>query len=150
SILGHPVPCLAVAPQDSQYACYLTSLSGPLLVQLYSRFGQRLLERNVRCFLQARGKISKGIRSTILTDPAMFLAYNNGLSVTAESVITVRLPDGTLGMTKAIDFQIVNGGQTMGSIYHAFRRDRADLSGIRVPVKLTVLFDPSRVEGVVP
>jgi hypothetical protein len=26
SMLGHPVPCLAVAPQDGEYACYLTSL----------------------------------------------------------------------------------------------------------------------------
>lgn len=150
SILGRPVPCLAVAPQDGAYACYLTSLSGPLLVELYSRFGPRLLERNVRCFLQARGKINKGIRGTILSEPAMFLAYNNGLSVTAESVATTALPNGTLGMIRARDFQIVNGGQTMGSIYHAFRRDRADVSGIRVPVKLTVLFDASSVEAVVP
>lgn len=150
SVHGHPIPCLAVAPQDGAYACYLTSLSGPLLVELYSRFGPRLLERNVRCFLQARGKINKGIRGTILSEPAMFLAYNNGLSVTAESVATTVLPDGTLGMTCAKDFQIVNGGQTMGSIYHAVRRDRADVSGIRVPVKLTVLFDPASVEAVVP
>lgn len=150
SINGEPVPCLPVAPQDGEYACYLTSLSGPLLVELYSRFGPRLLERNVRCFLQARGKINKGIRNTILTEPAMFLAYNNGLSVTAESVAMVQLADGTVGMTGAKDFQIVNGGQTMGSIYHAFRRDRTDVSGIRVPVKLTVLFDPNRVEAVVP
>lgn len=150
SILGHPVPCLAVAPADGEYACYLTSLTGTLLVELYSRFGPRLLERNVRCFLQARGKINKGIRSTILSEPAMFLAYNNGLSVTAESITTIKTADGTLGITKARDFQIVNGGQTMGSIYHSVRRDRADVSGITVPVKLTVLFDPTRVEAVVP
>jgi len=150
SMLGHPVPCLAVAPQDGEYACYLTSLSGPTLVELYSRFGPRLLERNVRCFLQARGKINKGIRSTILAEPGMFLAYNNGLSVTAESVTTDTLPDGILGMTKVRDFQIVNGGQTLGSIYHAFRRDHADVSGIKVPVKLTVLFDAKRMEAVVP
>jgi AIPR protein/abortive infection phage resistance-like protein len=150
SIMGHPVPCLAVAPADGEYACYLTSLTGTLLVELYSRFGPRLLERNVRCFLQARGKINKGIRSTILSEPAMFLAYNNGLSVTAESITTIKTADGTLGITKARDFQIVNGGQTMGSIYHSVRRDRADVSGITVPVKLTVLFDPTRVEAVVP
>lgn len=150
SILGEAAPCLSVTPQDGEYACYLMSLSGPFLVELYSRYGPRLLERNVRCFLQARGKINKGIRSTIHTEPSMFLAYNNGLSVTAERVTTVRLADGTLGMTHARDFQIVNGGQTMGSIYHAFRRDQADVSGIKVPVKLTVLFDPNRVEAVVP
>ncbi len=150
SAIGQPVPCLSVAPEQGEYACYLLSLSGPLLVELYSRFGPRLLERNVRCFLQARGKINKGIRNTILSEPAMFLAYNNGLSVTAESIATVSLPDGSLGITKAKDFQIVNGGQTMGSIYHAFRRDRADVSGVIVPVKLTVLFNPDRVETVVP
>jgi hypothetical protein len=147
---GQPLPCLPAAGKGATYECYLTVLPGPLLVGLYSKYGPRLLERNVRCFLQARGKINKGIRNSILNEPDMFLAYNNGLSATAEKVSTTKLPDGTLGISSARDFQIVNGGQTTGSIYHAFRKDDAEVTALQVPVKLTVLLDQEHVESVVP
>lgn len=150
SLFGHPIPCLEVSPPGSEYACYLASFSGPVLVELYSRFGPRLLERNVRCFLQARGNINKGIRTTILEEPQMFLAYNNGLSATAEKVEVVTHKDGSKGIGSVRDFQIVNGGQTTGSIYHAHRKDSADVSLIRIPMKLTVLLQKERVEIVAP
>lgn len=51
-----------------------------ILGDLYEKYGDRLLEQNVRCFLQARGKVNKGMRSTILNDPEMFFAYNNGIT----------------------------------------------------------------------
>ena len=54
------------------------------------------------------------------------------------------------GIKRVVDFQIVNGGQTTGSIYHAVRKDDADVSAIRVPLKLTVLADPTQIETVVP
>ncbi len=37
------------------------------------------------------------------------------------------------------DFQIVNGGQTTASLASCARRDKADLSGVSVPMKLTVV-----------
>ena len=36
-----------------------------------------LLELNVRSFLQARGKVNRGIRDTLLTEPEHFLAKLN-------------------------------------------------------------------------
>ncbi len=150
SIFGEPIPCLSASPPSGEYTSYLACLTGPMLVELYSRFGPRLLERNVRCFLQARGNVNKGIRATILGEPSMFLAYNNGLAATAQTIETMVLPNGAIGIKRTVDFQIVNGGQTTGSIYHAVRKDDADVSAIRVPLKLTVLADPTRIETVVP
>lgn len=150
SLFGEPIPCLPCSPPGGEYISYLACLTGPVLVELYSRFGPRLLERNVRCFLQARGNVNKGIRATILGDPEMFLAYNNGLSATAQRVETAQLPNGGIGIARTLDFQIVNGGQTTGSIYHAFRKDDADVSSVSVPLKLTVLTDSSQIETVVP
>ena len=63
-------------------------MPGQLIAQLYEQYGDRLLEQNVRTFLQFRGKINKGIRNTIVNEPDMFFAYNNGLTVTAENVTT--------------------------------------------------------------
>jgi len=146
---GGAVFCLPCSPDGGPYTCYLASLTGEMLAAMYGKFGPRLLERNVRSFLQARGNVNKGIRQTIIREPEMFLAYNNGLSATAERV-DVNQTNGHMTILKAVDFQIVNGGQTTGSLYHAFRRDKADLAKVRVPMKLTVLMDPTRMEAVVP
>lgn len=150
-VLGAPIPCLVQPDSNPDYAAYLAIFPGSALVELYGKYGARLLERNVRSFLQVRGKINKGIRDTIVGEPHMFLAFNNGLSVTAEHVQTVPLPSGGIGIKSIRDLQIVNGGQTTASIFHASKRDRnADISRISVQVKLTVLSDPNKMDEVIP
>jgi hypothetical protein len=144
------VPCVGTADATDEYCTYLAFLPGELLARLYGKYGPRLLEKNVRSFLQAKGKINKGIRNTIMNEPHRFLAYNNGISATAEQ-IRVDQPSKGLHLLKwARDFQIVNGGQTTASIYHAFRKDAADLTKLVVQVKLTVLNDPKKIDVFVP
>ena len=46
----------------------------------------RLLEDNVRSFLNFRGGINKGIRGTILNEKNNFFAFNNGISATASEI----------------------------------------------------------------
>ena len=147
---GAAIPCLAQPASAPEYAAYLAIFPGAALAALYGQYGPRLLERNVRSFLQARGKINSGIRRTILKEPHMFLAYNNGLSATAEAVELSDLEGGGRGIRWVRDLQIVNGGQTTASIYHASKKDKADLSDIFVQVKLTVLSEPSKMDEVVP
>ena len=147
---GAAVPCLVQPAASAEYAAYLAIVPGTVLAYLYGEYGSRLLERNVRSFLQARGKINAGIRKTIRTEPHMFLAYNNGLSMTAESVELTDLPGGGCGLKAVRDLQIVNGGQTTASIFHALKKDKADLSGLFVQAKLTVVRDPDRVDAIVP
>jgi AIPR protein len=147
-LLGAPLPCLA-GPSGADVAVYLAILPGSFLADLYGRYGSRLLERNVRSFLQARGAVNKGIRETILNRPDRFLPYNNGISATAGDVSLVDLPDGGLALTSIKDLQIVNGGQTTASIHHAATRDRAALDGISVQAKLTVV-RPDLIDEVVP
>jgi AIPR protein len=61
----------------------------------------------------------------------------------------VDLPNGGQGIAGIRDFQIVNGGQTTASLYQAFRKDKADVSGIYVQTKLTVV-DRDRMDEIVP
>jgi hypothetical protein len=146
---GGAIPCLE-APQDSgEYQTFLAFFPGSLLAKLYGEYGPRLLEKNVRSFLQAKGKINKAIRTTILTEPQRFLAYNNGISATAEKIELAR-SQKDVRMRRARDFQVVNGGQTTASIYHALRKDNAALDELVVQVKLTVLNDPKNIEVFVP
>ena len=49
------------------------------LANIYEKWGNRLLEKNVRVFLQAKGKVNKGIRETIEKEPNMFLDITMGL-----------------------------------------------------------------------
>ena len=146
---GSVIPCLAMSQSEADYSAYVAIIPGRILCEIYSEYGSRLLERNVRSFLQAKGNVNKGIRQTILKEPHRFLAYNNGISATAESVQLVDLPDGGQGIAGIRDLQIVNGGQTTASLYQAVRKDKADLSGIYVQTKLTVV-DRDRIDEIVP
>ncbi len=147
---GGAVPCIGVTNPTDEYRTFLAFFPGALLAKLYAEYGPRLLEKNVRSFLQVRGKINKGIRDTILNEPHRFLAYNNGISATAEQIDLSDRPTGSTLLKAARDFQIVNGGQTTASIYHAFKKDNADLTSLIVQVKLTVLTSPEAVELFVP
>ena len=90
------------------------------LVRLFQDWKSRLLEQNVRSFLQfkARG-VNAGIKETITNEPQLFFAYNNGLTTTAEDV-EIDASGKTTMITSIKNFQIVNGGQTT-RLYHAWR-----------------------------
>lgn len=148
--MGKPVRCIVATPPDAGYRCLMTMLPGDVLVEMYRQHGPRLLERNVRSFLQLKGKVNQGIRKTIIDEPEMFLAFNNGLSVTASGVKLVEHGDGTADLLSASDFQIVNGGQTTGSIFRAWRKDSADPARLQVPVKITEILSDGDIDDIAP
>ena len=147
-IFGDGLPCLPAHLGSEAYPSYLIVMPGEVLARLYERYGSRLLEQNVRSFLQARGKINKGIRSTILAEPDMFFAYNNGITATAQEVKT-NLTDSGLQIIRILDLQIVNGGQTTASLFHTSRKDKASLEHVFVQMKLSVI-DSENSEMIVP
>jgi hypothetical protein len=138
-LYGGIIPCIKSQSDNEDYESYLGLMPGITLANIYGEFGSRLLEQNVRSFLQFTGKINRGIRNTIKTKPHMFLAYNNGIAVTAEEIKLSDLPDGGKAILWAKDFQIVNGGQTTASIYHTWKKDKAEIKDIYVQTKLTVV-----------
>lgn len=152
------VPELTKAAKDGTeeisggYDSYFTVIPGTLLYEIYKTYNSRLLEKNVRAFLQARGNVNKGIRQTIREIPEMFLAYNNGISATAESLEIRRSSDdgSWCEITGLSDFQIVNGGQTTASIYNACIKNQQPLSNIFVQAKITVLHNQDRMSDVLP
>lgn len=147
-LFGNGIACLPANLGSDFYRSYLIVMPAPILAALYDRYSARLLEQNVRTFLQARAKVNKGIRATILNEPQMFFAYNNGITATAQEVET-RMTDAGLQIVRMTDLQIVNGGQTTASLFHTQRRDKADLSDIFVQMKLSVI-DSEQSEMVVP
>ena len=148
---GVTIPCIENDTSD-KYSVYLAIISGELLALLYDEYRDRLLEKNVRSFLQVKGAVNKGIRDTLRDEPDMFLAYNNGISVTAESVDIVRDENGKPSIRSIRDMQIVNGGQTTASIFNAHHDKKivADLSKVFVQMKLSVITDPEDMDKIVP
>lgn len=144
-----PVRCLELAQPEYDYTSYLAIFPAEVLVAVYGKYGPRLLERNVRSFLQVRGDINKGIRSTILNEPQRFFAYNNGLTATASAVRIERDSSGSTIIGGITDLQIVNGGQTTASLFRAARKDKADVHGIAVQVKLNVVREDSKLDEIV-
>ena len=122
--------------ETDYYTSYMASVSGYDLVSYYNQYGKRLLESNVRTFLSLRGNVNKGIYNTLRSsERVFFFAFNNGLSGTASNV---RFEGGRI---KAIqNLQIVNGGQTMSTIFKA-KKDGIDISGVHVQLKLSVIHD---------
>lgn len=130
------IPCLPAHLEVSEYASYLCVVPANLLADLYGRHGARLLEANVRGFLSEKGKVNRGIRSTIQNEPHMFFAYNNGLTATASSV---ELSPDEARILKIRDLQVVNGGQTTASLFWARKKHRAPLDSVSVQMKLSVI-----------
>lgn len=145
---GEGIPCLRAHLGSESYPSYLMVIPGEILAKLYENHGARLLEQNVRCFLQARGNVNKGIRATIINEPENFFAYNNGITATASEVITNKTKE-RLEIVHIKDLQIVNGGQTTASLYHTRRKDKASLDNIFIQMKLTVI-DSNSIEEIVP
>ena len=147
---GGGVPCLGREDATGEYWTFLAFFPGLTLARIYGDHGPRLLERNVRSFLQVRGKVNKGIQQTISESPHRFLAYNNGISATARAVELQEVRKGLYLLKEASDFQIVNGGQTTASIYHAWKKEKTDISDVVVQVKLTRAKDSGVLAEFVP
>lgn len=143
------LPANVNAEGMSSYMCVMPATT---LRELYDSFGQRLLESNVRTFLQFRGKVNRGMKETLLTNPENFFAYNNGLTVTASGIKTEENL-GQMTITELDNMQIVNGGQTTSAIYFTPLEKSSqkginfkdiDLSKVFVQMKLTVIEDPNQ------
>ncbi|WP_397472439.1 AIPR family protein [Rheinheimera sp.] len=135
---GGSVPVLRASTGSDTLESYLAVIPGWQLANIYEKWGPRLLEANVRSFLQARGKVNKGIRDTIRDEPHMFFAYNNGLSATADSIELEKTEHGFV-LSNATNLQIVNGGQTTASLHAARKLFEQQLENVYVQMKLTIV-----------
>ena len=146
---GRPLPCISPDLPGADYAAYLAAFPAPWLADIYEEFGARLLEKNVRSFLQFTGKVNKGMRETLAGDDASrFFAYNNGISATASEVDLDVDGSGAAGIIRLRDLQIVNGGQTTASIHRA-ERGGIDVGHVAVQAKITEI-EGDRLEEMVP
>ena len=128
------------AAEEENFESYLCVLPAHILSDLYKRYSSRLLEKNVRSFLQFKGA-NKGIRETIRVSPEKFIAFNNGITITSTAK-AVESANGKMFIKSLTDFQIVNGGQTTASIYFT-QKDGFPIDKVKVMAKINVARDMS-------
>ena len=103
-----------------------------------------MLEKNVRSFLQLKNSVNKGIQETIRYAPEKFIAYNNGLTITATDSHIIE-EDGKLYISELSDFQIVNGGQTTATIYFSHKAG-LEIGNVKVMAKINIAKNASEDE----
>ena len=153
---------------EGGWEVYLTSFTGHQIARFYSKHRQRLLNENVRAFLQFSTKTNKAILATIKADPVKFVSYNNGISIVARSATKTyqcaeeccangyvifedscqkacckakdetRRQSNVDALSILYDAQIVNGGQTTAAIFHASRDPIVRRSGSLSRVRVPV------------
>jgi hypothetical protein len=139
-VCGGALPCVWVSDLEAEYDYAMTVFPGEALRFLYEKYGPRILEANVRSFLSQNNTVNKGIRDTLREQPERFMAYNNGVVIVADEAHLDRAADGSPGIAWMKGMQVVNGGQTMASIFFTRKKYAGvDLSRVRVPAKIIVL-----------
>ena len=108
------------------------ALKGTELAQLFAQHRQNLFRKNPRYYLLLSAK-NTDIKHTLKDDSnAEFFVFNNGLTCIAESISIVNDQHGI----HVRDFQVVNGCQTVASIWSTFTDRDVNLSQVRVLAKI--------------
>tara|TARA_X000000368_G_scaffold245029_1_gene193640 strand:+ start:4937 stop:7096 length:2160 start_codon:yes stop_codon:yes gene_type:complete len=141
------IDCILASSKNSPLKSYLAVLSGDIVADWFEDYGDRLIEQNVRTYLQARGNVNKGISKTIEEEPGYFLPFNNGLTASCTN-IELKEIKGSTKIASIENLQIVNGGQTSGSILRA-RKEGKDLSEVYVQLKISVV-EPEAQDDIIP
>lgn len=91
------------------------------LIRLVDRYNNNeLFEKNVRLFLGTGKDVNQRIIKTITGNESVWFGYmNNGVSITAEDVRVDRPPSKGKVRVRLTGMQIINGCQTVNSLYHA-------------------------------
>ena len=98
-------------------------INGCDIISLYKENRKNLFARNVRYFLGNRG-INKNMIKTAKDTPEFFYSYNNGITITCDSFD--KCGKNSFRLKKP---QIINGAQTVCSIYDAYEEKCKDLGG---------------------
>lgn len=131
---ANSIQCLEMS-ENGGVKSYLAIMPAVILARVYKQYKTRLLNQNVRNYLGGTIKVNKGMAKTLREDPAMFFAYNNGISSTATGV-GLREEGGKCYITNVTNWQIVNGGQTTNTIYSMYSRNY-DLGNAYVTLKIS-------------
>lgn len=96
---------------------FVVILTGDELVKLREKHRHQLFDKNVRTFL-GKNKINTKIIDCAENTPGIFYCFNNGISITCN-----RCKETIENKKLILEYpQIINGAQTVNSLYEAYKR----------------------------
>lgn len=102
--------------RSANHDCYILHSTGKFLAELYAKYGEQLLQQNIRVY-RGDKSTNAAIRQTCTgVESANFFHFNNGITFLCENANWDQFT-GVLTLKKA---QIVNGGQTARVIHRSY------------------------------
>lgn len=104
---------------------------------------------NVRGFIN-KSKYNKNIIETLKKEPSKFFIYNNGLTFVVDDIKTENKNAGKAIKLSLKNLQVVNGGQTLRSIYDFNQEDKKnveDLSKAQVLVRILNISEDEKLDN---
>lgn len=92
-----------------------------------SNMEYNLLFDNVRGLI-LRSKFNDNLYQTLKNEPSKFFMYNNGLTITANDIISEPTNANKKQKITIKDFQVVNGGQTLRTLHRFNQADNDNIS----------------------
>lgn len=102
---------------EKPFEAYVFLLRPKSIFNLFEKYGFLLFHKNVRNPL-LESQFNEEIEQTALDNPAYFWYYNNGITAITYSLPTIGDKAQKIGL---IGFQIINGAQTVYSVYRAYK-----------------------------
>lgn len=103
---------------------------------------------NVRGFL-GETKYNDKIVKTLEEEPEKFFLFNNGITITARDIVVSKIRMDEFYKIELTDYQIVNGGQTLRSIYHFKDTKEGMINNLAKASVLVRFFKTGLEEGLV-
>ncbi|MGW1014846.1 AIPR family protein [Streptomyces niveus] len=120
------------------YLAYYGTLAADQVADWYKKNRNRLFKRNIRYPLGLT-KINSELVDSVIRNPENFWYFHNGITVLCDSLRVG--PRGDLELSGA---SVVNGAQTVASLYAAAERNAESVAKARISVRIISLEDTPR------
>jgi hypothetical protein len=119
------------------FEAYQGRLSAIDVADWYAQHGDRLFEQNIRKSLGLT-RVNQELVDTLISSPADFWYYNNGITVLCDSTERYQSSRATYSPVDLTlkGASVVNGAQTVAAIHEAMQRDPAQVGQAYVSVKI--------------
>lgn len=113
---------------DPKRESFVGIVSASSLIKILEEEGNKLFENNVRYYLGS-SSVNKEMRKTLVEEPEKFYYYNNGITLICNEA-KIQKRDSHDGYNennheiRLTDPQIINGAQTVNSIWSAYKEDQ--------------------------
>lgn len=123
---------------EKPFIAYVFLIKPRTIFDLFEKYGFQLFDKNVRNPL-IKSEINQEIEQTTIDNPAYFWYYNNGITAISNLIPEVRDQATSIEIT---GLQVINGAQTVYSIYKAYKEaspTRRDIMDSELLVSLRLL-----------